>query len=66
VQARDLVGDDARGIERRAIAHLEEAGKAAGGLDHIVVGGLAGVAAVTAEADGGGVDDLGIGGTARR
>ena len=62
VQARDLVGGDGRRIEGRAVAHLEEAGKAGGGLDDVVVGGLAGVATVAAEADGGGVDDFGIGG----
>ena len=62
MQARHFVGGDARRIERRAVTHLEQSGKARGRLDHVVVGGLAGVAAVSAEADGRGVDDAGIGG----
>ncbi len=57
MHAGDLVGGDAGRVERRAIAHLEQAGEARGRLDHVVVGGLAGVAAVPAEADGRGVDD---------
>src|SRR3546814_13005463 len=43
-----------------AVAHLEQAGESGRGLDHIVVRGLAGVAAMAAVADRSGVDDPGV------
>ena len=57
VQPRDLVRGDARRIDGRAVAHLEQAGEARCRLDHVVVGRLAGIAPMAAEADRGGIHD---------
>ena len=61
VDARHLVGGDAGRIERRPVAHLEQAGEARRRLDHVVVGRLAGIAPVPAEADRRRVDDARVG-----
>ena len=60
VQPGDLVGDNGGGIERRAVACFKEAGETGGCLDHVVVGGAAGIRAIASEADGGTIDQLGM------